>query len=477
MPVSAASLVISGATIIDGVAEAPLSGHSLWIENGRIKALARPAELGAPPGINTLDATGRFVIPGLMNANVHLLWDVRIETLARHWGSYEPLIVEAAQTALKSGLTTVFDTWGPRRHLMSVRDKIDAGEIVGSRIFCAGNIVGLDGPYSSDFMAKVPEVASEAFVRHINATWVENVGRHLMFLPPQEVAREVRRYIDKGIDFLKYAANEHGIPGAFLAFSPRVQAAIVAEAHSAGITAQAHTMTVEGLRMAVEAGCDLIQHANVTGPVPIPQPTLDLMAQRHTGAVVFPFTQQRLDWILANVSTAEWTTWHASDMNTRNLIASGAPLLLANDGSIIPPGRFSPAAKSWASPGDDSLVDLDTGHFAWFKAMQEKGCPPMAMLKAATRNIAVAYGKGDDLGTLEPGKIADLLILKRNPQQAAENYRSIETILQGGKIVDTTKLPERNILTRPLEPAQEEAEFVPFLPTRATFPLCPCMRR
>lgn len=378
---------------------------------------------------------------------------------------------------MKSGLTTVFDTWGPRRHLMSVRDKIDAGEILRSRIFCAGNIVGLDGPYSSDFMVKVAEVASESFVRHINAIWVENVGRHLMFLPPDEVAREVRRYIGKGIDFLKYAANEHGIPGAFLAFSPPAQAAIVAEAHSAGITAQAHTMTVEGLRMAVEAGCDLIQHANVTGPVPIPQPTLDLMAERHTGAVVFPFTQQRLDWITANVSAGELTTWHASDVNARNLIGSGAPLLLANDGSIIPPGRFSPGAKSWAWPGDDSLVDLESGHFAWFKAMQEKGCPPMAMLKAATRNIAVAYGKGDELGTLERGKIADLLILGQNPLRAAEHYRSIETIIQGGKIIDTTKLPERNILTGPLEPAPEEADFVPFLANRATFPQCPCMRR
>ena len=471
------SLVISGATIIDGVSQAPRSGQALWIEDGRIKALGKLAELRAPPDIDTIDATGRFVIPGLMNANVHLLWDTRIETLARYWGCYEALIIEAAQVALKSGLTTVFDTWGPRRHLMSVRDKIDAGEIVGSRIFCAGNIVGLDGPYSSDFNAKATEIASEAFVRHINAIWVENVGRHLMFLPPDEVAREVRRYIDKGVDFLKYSSNEHGIPGAFLAFSPAVQAAIVTEAHSRGITAQAHTMTVEGLRIAVEAGCDLIQHANITGPVPIPQSTLDLMAERHTGAVVFPFTQQRLDWILANVSASERTTWHASDVNARNLIRSGAPLLLANDGSIIPPGRFSSTAKSWASPGDDSLVDLDTGHFAWFKAMQQKGCPPMAMLEAATRNIAVAYGKGAQLGTLEPGKIADLLILDKNPLEAAENYRSIETIIKGGKIVDTSKLPERNLLTTPLDPSQEEADFIPFVATRETFPMCHCMRR
>ena len=114
----ATSLIISGATIIDGVAEAPISADSIWIEDGRIKALGRRGELGAPPTATHIDASGRFLIPGLMNANVHLLWDTRIETVARYWGHFDALIAEAAQTALKSGLTTVFDTWGPRRYLM-----------------------------------------------------------------------------------------------------------------------------------------------------------------------------------------------------------------------------------------------------------------------------------------------------------------------------------------------------------------------
>lgn len=107
---------------------------------------------------------------------------------------------------------------------------------------------------------------------------------------------------------------------------------MVEEALRAGITAQAHTMSVEGLRIAIDAGCDLISHANITGPVPIPETTLELLARRKTGAVVFPVTQGRLDLIIENASDKQRTMWQASDTNARNLIRSGASLLLANDG-------------------------------------------------------------------------------------------------------------------------------------------------
>lgn len=283
---------------------------------------------------------------------------------------------------------------------------------------------------------------------------------------------------------MKYASNEHvgTSAGAFLAFSPKVQAAMVDEAHSAGISAQAHTMSVEGLRIAIEAGCDLIQHANITGPVPIPETTLELLATRNVGAVVFPWTQKGLDWIVKNVSSdTERTMWAASDTNALNLIQSGASLLLANDGAIVAPElttdpRF--AKSSWGGvPEEDALFPLATGHFTWFRAMEEKGCPPMEMLRAATRNIAVAYGKDKDIGTLEPGKIADMLILDKDPLQAAENFRSIHMILKDGVPVDRDALPVNSFLTKPMDPAaDEEACYVPSLVSSDRFPMCPmCM--
>jgi imidazolonepropionase-like amidohydrolase len=481
------STLIVGATLIDGVADKPIEGRSLLIENGRIKAIGSPDELGMPAGAKVIDARAKYLIPGLMNANVHLFAAVTLERLARHMDHYEDIIAEAAQVALKSGLTTVFDTWGPRRHLMAVRDRINAGSTPGSRIFCAGNIIGFDGPLSPDFPAGAA-VASGSLANRVNAIWVENVGRHLMWLTPEEVAREVRAYISKGIDFIKYASNEHGMhsAGAFLEFSPRVQELIVEEAHRAGVTAQAHCTSVEGLRLAVEAGCDLITHANITGPTPIPETTLDMFDRRRTGAVIFPLTQKRLDWLFADEPRGGMlgaalihTMMRASDTNARKFIRSGAPLLLANDAGVFPPELGSdPATSQWIGADMDNYLDLSQGHFFWFKAMEEKECAPMEMLRAATRNIAVSYGKDKDLGTLEVGKIADVLILDRNPLEAAENYRSIHMILKDGVIVDRDALPLNPILTKPMEgPVEEEAVYKPALTAGRGMPLCPgCMR-
>jgi hypothetical protein len=419
----------------------------------------------------------------LINANVHLFgFGARLSALLRYAGCYEDLIVEAAQVALKNGLTTVFDTYGPRRHLMAVRDRIHTGAVQGSRFFCAGNIVGFDGPLSADFHAKAADVVGPAFAHRINSMWVENVGRHLMWLTPKQVGQEVSRYIARGIDFIKYGSNEHynASAGAFLAFSTRVQAAIVEAAHNAGITAQAHSMSVEGLHAAVEAGCDLVTHCNITGPIPIPDETLELMARRQTGAVIFPWTDRGLAWIRNTVSEFEWALWRSTDINARKLIKSGAPLLLANDGVIfdgeaLTDPRFR---TTWAAaPQEESLVRLDTGHIVWMKAMEEKGCAPMQMLQAATRNIAVAYGKDKSLGTLEKGKLADMVILDKDPLQRAENYSSVHMVIKDGSIVDRDSLPEKRIMTRPMDPpTEEEASYIPAIDAGPRLPNCPlCM--
>lgn len=488
---------ITGATVIDGNGGKPIEKGVILIEGSRISAVGG-RDLPVPPDTQQMEASGKFVIPGLMNANVHLFGAVMLQYLARYWGQYEAIIEESAQIALKSGLTSVFDTWGPRRFLMKVRDRINAGEVQGSRIFCAGNIAGFDGPFSADFDEKSVPIASPDFARRINAIWVENVGRHLMWLEPPQLAAQIATYIERGIDFVKYASNEHGGQtfGAMLQFSPQQQAAIVGEAHRHGITAQAHTMSIEGLRLAIEAGCDLITHCNLTGPVPIPESTLELFTQRNTGAVVFALTEAGFNW--AANSKDEWTRTlygGAGDINTRNLIRTGAQLLLANDGVIFPREIYndprSADDREWVTAEKGgALFNLPDGHFGWFRAMEEKGCQPMRMLQAATRNIAIAYGKQQDLGTLEAGKFADMLILDKNPLEAAANYRTIHAVIKEGVVIDRDCLPLKPVLTASEPPAEEESAYRPFPGTSleslestvrgATAPLCPacmCLRR
>src|SRR5579862_3022950 len=131
--------------------------------------------------------------------------------------------------------------------------------------------------------------------------------------------------------------------------------------------------------MAIEAGCDLITHCNVTGPVPIPGATLELFGKRNTGAVVFAWTQRGLDWVKENCADLDW---EVADANARRLIQSDAMLLMANDGAIYPAEMASdPAWAKWSigAPAEFNLFSLQHGHFRWLEAMEEKGCAPMRM--------------------------------------------------------------------------------------------------
>ena len=440
--------VITGATLIDGTGSPAIRDAVIVIDGRTIKAVGPRDRVTIPAGAKEIKAAGKYVIPGLMDANVHLVLGSSIEFIVRYEDRYEDLIEEAAQVTLKNGVTTVFDSWGPLQPLLNVRDRINRGETIGSRTFVAGNIVGLSGPFGRDFNVAAETTATKALVRRVNRLWEENTGPDLMWDTPDQVRREIHRYLSRGIDFLKYAASGHREED-FLQFSPEQQQAIVEEVHRAGIIAQTHTTSVESLRQALEAGVDMLQHGSVTGPTAIPETTIKLMLDKKVYCAVQPRTAKRLAIELENAEDAvpsrrakeRLQVWHENEVR---LVKAHVPMLLATDGGVMDPDAFESMKPKMKI---DRSTELGEGHFLWFKAMVEKGMTPMEAIVSATRNIAAAYHKLGQLGTVQAGKIADLVVLDADPLADVNNIRKISMVMKDGQVVNRDSLPIKKVLT------------------------------
>ncbi len=444
------TLAIVGATVIDGTGSAPLSAGTVLIRDGRIAAVGKEGDVKVPGSAKKIDARGKYVIPGLMDANLHLYLNLDLESMIKYDGRYHEVIIEAAQIALKTGQTTVFDTWGPRQPLIQARDMIDAGKAPGARFYIAGNILGFGGPLSSDFREDAAKFLSKTFVKRTNALWEENTGQALLWMTPEQVRAEIRKYTGMGVDFLKYGASGHnGLDMRFISFSPKAQKAIVEEGHRAGITVQTHTSSVESLDLAIEAGVDILTHCDVSGmTTPIPEETLRKMVERKIPCSILPITQRRLD---ANVkrSPEHWLTQFEQTMkiNQRNMIKAGVTLLLSTDAGIA-----NPILEAEGPAVIDPRTTLGEGHFNALQTLQELGMEPMEILKTATSNISKAYKK-DDIGTLANGKVADLVILDKNPLEDARNYRAISAVIKDGRPVNLAALPLNPIVSALKPPA------------------------
>jgi imidazolonepropionase-like amidohydrolase len=235
----------------------------------------------------------------------------------------------------------------------------------------------------------------------------------------------------------------------FLQFSPAAQRAMIEETHKAGMIAQTHTTSVESLRQGIEAGVDMMQHAASTGPVAIPDSTIQLALARKVYLAVQPRTARRLAIELKqaedrNPDSIQRFNERIRHENQIRLIKAHVPLLLATDAGMMDPDaveQMSPQLRV------DRLTELGEGHFNWFTAMVEKGMTPMDAIVSATRNIAAAYHKLDQIGTIEKGKVADLVVLDADPLQDITNIRRISTVIKDGQIVDRDKLPLKRVLT------------------------------
>ena len=148
---AAATTAIVGATVIDGTGATPIQNATVLIKDKRITALGPRDKVSVPAGATVIDGAGKFVTPGFIDTNVHISMYANLETLARYLPRATEVVTEGAQLELKYGITTVRDSYGELPTLVKVRDMIARGDVIGSRMLVAGNIVGWGGPFSITF--------------------------------------------------------------------------------------------------------------------------------------------------------------------------------------------------------------------------------------------------------------------------------------------------------------------------------------
>ena len=206
--------------------------------------------VATPRGARVIDARGKFITPGFVDANVHVSIYSGIENFARYQDRFTDVAIEAAQRHLKVGVTTIRDSYGMIAPLKAAREAFRSGRAVGPRLQFAGNIVGWGGPWSFSFTGRPPENLS-LLQEQMNDAITRGGGEELVNMEPDSLKAAINRYLDLGVDFLKFGGTSHfGYP-VFIGFSERAQKVIVDAVHARGLVAETHSTTPEGLRVSL----------------------------------------------------------------------------------------------------------------------------------------------------------------------------------------------------------------------------------
>jgi imidazolonepropionase-like amidohydrolase len=464
-PAAAQDISITNVTVIDGTGAPPKPGMTVRLSKGRIASVTRGGS--AARGAQLIDGTGRYLLPGFIDSNVHGTVygnPARRDTSAKYSDRNEELALEFAQRHLKAGVTTIRDSYGVLPALIAVRERIKRGEAEGPRLLVAGNILGWGGPFSLTYsLTKDSDLTM--FQEKWNDLLAQDAGEELMDMTPEELRSAMRRYLDKGVDFIKYGGTSHFMRPSLIGFSPRAQKVIVEEGHRRGKIVETHATSSEGLRLAVEAGIDLIQHPELMSR-DMPDDLIQLIVARRTLCAMRAnvltgdvrrkqiekrvAAQGRLAKEPPAVTSAErYRRLEAlgegdeiARRNAERLIKAGCRVTIATDNYLgdAPEYRRAPKPPE-QEPGLGSLHAIE--------GLVELGMSPLQAITSATRNGAAAAGMEKELGTIERGKIADLILLEADPTADIRNIRRLSAVIARGRVVDIGRLPDQAIFGAP----------------------------
>jgi imidazolonepropionase-like amidohydrolase len=474
---TAPDLALVGGTVITATGQPPIANAVVLVQEGRITAVGPQGEVKVPPSMRTIDVRGKWITPGLIDTNVHLILMTVPEFFVKYEDRFVDIAIQSAQVGLKYGMTTMADTWGPLKPLLVARDRINRGEVEASRVLVAGNIIGAGGPFSAYFMAgwdiRGVDLRYGGWVHpmireRIDALWEDDAGPSLLAMTPEEAGEALGKYMAKGVDFVKVAVSGHGLGEVEpLMFSPAALRAMRDEARKRGIPFTTHTFTVESLRMAVEVGAELLQHPNVMSvswqkSSPAQKAVIEGLiadiARKGIYCGLMAVPDKNKDRI-----TREWNASEHPDDRYLNRVMKDRQREGTDRSQMAAFEDRVAGLRKWIDGGVRFTIATDQGpeaaelgpvawgrlgrsHFERMEALQDAGVSPIEILIAATRNGAEAYGLGNKVGTVEVGKVADLLVLDADPLKDVHNLRKINQVIKDGRLVDRSSLPTTRVL-------------------------------
>lgn len=408
-PAAAATTLIHAGELLAVPGERPLASRTIVIDGERIvevrQGFTNAAEFG--PDTRVIDLSGKFVLPGLMDMHVHLQGELGPEndrdTLKMSPQLRQMQSAHFARKTLLAGFTTVRDVGSSPQEMYALRDAVANGWLDGPRIIAAGS-VGITGGHA-DISGVQPELM---------ALWTSpNVCDG-----PYDCRRATRNAIKFGADLIKITSTGGVLTDRATGTGQQMEsdelAEVVQAARRMGRKVASHAHHEDGIVAALEAGVASIEHGSYTGPRAI---RLFL----ETGAYLVPT-------LLAGrtVATMAVEQDFMSDAIREKAIRVG------NDMA----GNFRRAHEAGVriAYGTDSGVSPHGTNAEEAVLMVEAGMSEMAVLVAATVNAAELVDMSDALGTIEAGKLADIIAVDRSPLADIGELTDVDFVMKGGVV-------------------------------------------
>jgi imidazolonepropionase-like amidohydrolase len=401
---AATVVAIKAGRLVDVRAQKVRADQVIVIEGDRIKAVGPAAETPIPEGAALIDLSDATLMPGFVDTHTHVTGDPTISFYDSYHISHAREGVIGAMNArrtLLAGFTTIRNVGAGGFSDVALRDGVERGEVMGPRIFAAGASLGITGGHC-DENNLAPEFDYQG----------EGVADGV-----EETRKMVRRNVKYGADLIKYCGtggvfSKGDTPGA-PQYSLEEAKAIIDEAHALGRTVAVHAHGAEGIKIAIRAGVDSIEHASLVDDEGI-------RMAKNAGTV-----------FSMDIYNTEYTQAEGEK--------NGVPeeyLQKDRDIAEIQRENFRKALKAGVklSYGTDSGVYPSGDNARQFAIMVRYGMTPIEAIVAATDTGAALLKKDKDFGAVAPGRFADIVAVRADPLADIAVLEHVEFVMKEGRV-------------------------------------------